>query len=413
MFRFTNAEGKRSKKRTQFRGNANGRRDAEKLAQRILLDIEREKHGLVDQSLAYAKLPLEEHLATFEQHLAAREPGADYRDRLMKRLRWVLRGIGAERITAIDVDSVVELLVTIRQEGIPDHCLTAEECSKERAFEKRRRARPKSAKTRDDYLDSLRQFCKWAHDHGRLSTNPAAQIRHIVSKHQPEKHATFIRRPLTTEEVGRLVESAAARGVANKKAQNPQTPEETLSAIRFRGETRAHAYLIAATLGVRAAALCSLTWADLDLETGTMTLRAATSKNGKGARPDMPPWLVEQVRLWKERVASVLEKVPAPTDRVLEALPVPKNIKRLLDKDLEFAGIEPETSEGRVDFHALRTSAATLFYESGIDPKAAAKLLNCGEAVMQRHYARVRRDRLREAASKIPAPSCLQRLIGA
>ena len=125
VFRFTNAEGKRSKKRTQFRGNANGRRDAEKLAQRILLDIEREKHGLVDQSLAYAKLPLEEHLATFEQHLAAREPGADYRDRLMKRLRWVLRGIGAERITAIDVDSVVELLVTIRQEGIPDHCLTA------------------------------------------------------------------------------------------------------------------------------------------------------------------------------------------------------------------------------------------------------------------------------------------------
>ncbi|MFN3240896.1 MAG: tyrosine-type recombinase/integrase [Planctomycetota bacterium] len=361
----------------------------------------------MDKSIEFAAQPVPKHVGDFLQHLKARQTTPGYRAQVAMRLGRMLRGLRVQRITDINVTATEALLIEFCASGIPDRCLSADELAGESESARQRRLRAKSSKTRDDYLDSLRHFCRWLVIHGRLHANPLASISKLCSPSHPEATATFVRRAMTTDEFARLVDAAVRRGVENKLQANPRTPVHVLQELRIRGEARALAYVLAGTLGVRQKALWSIQWGDLDLEASVLRLQAAYAKNRREARPDMPEWLRDQFVAWRSRMAGHLRREPLASERVFCLLPVPKNIKRLMDKDLEFAGIERCSGRERIDFHALKTYASTRLYEADVDPRVSAMLTATTAPVMQQRYARMGPSQGKEAVARLDRPAIL------
>lgn len=74
---------------------------------------------------------------------------------------------------------------------------------------------------------------------------------------------------------------------------------------------------------------------------------------------------------------------------------VPSHPARELDKDLKAAGIPKRTSEGKIAFHALRTSFVTLAYEAGANHKEAQELARHSNPTLTANtYGRTRNERL-------------------
>ncbi|MGC6488256.1 MAG: hypothetical protein ACON4Z_11470, partial [Planctomycetota bacterium] len=321
VIRYYDESGKRRKQRTRFPTTKQGRVDALKAARGLVVAAERRRFGIQDPVMHAASESLEGHVTAFEGHLRARNPASRFHPQLMKRLRWMLRGLGVSCVGEIEAGKVERLLVILRQDGIPDRCLSSEELAGERPWHARRRRSPKSPKTRDDYLDALRQFCRWLHATQRIAKNPVGMIARQVSKLHPEATATFRRRALTHEELGRLIDAALRRGVENRLISNPKEAPERLADLQLRGRARGLAYLVAATIGIRVRALCELKWGDLDLVQGVITLRADVAKNKRETRPDLPEWLTSQLRSWRETLRDARGSAPTLEDRVFDLLP--------------------------------------------------------------------------------------------
>jgi hypothetical protein len=83
-------------------------------------------------------------------------------------------------------------------------------------------------------------------------------------------------------------------------------------------------------------------------------------------------------------------------------LRVPSHTDRCIASDFEDAGIAPWTPEGKVDFHALRTTYGTLVIESGANVKEAQSLMRHSTPDLTLNvYARSRSGRLSELAEAV------------
>jgi len=81
---------------------------------------------------------------------------------------------------------------------------------------------------------------------------------------------------------------------------------------------------------------------------------------------------------------------------------VPSHPARELDKDLKTAKIPKHTKEGKVAFHALRTSFVTLTYEAGANHKEAQQLARYSTPTLTANtYGRARNERLAQVAEKV------------
>ncbi len=191
-------------------------------------------------------------------------------------------------------------------------------------------------------------FVSWGKRTGRVESNPLG----VIPKLDEDRDRRQIRRPLTEDELSRLWAVADTRG-------------------------RREWYLTAALAGLRRSELRKLTWADVDSELGTITIR-----DGKAKREDMIPMhpqLADELR--RIRPATVHPKVRVfPTEVTNET-----RLKDLLRAGLarrvvvmdadgkpvlvgKGDGQRPKTrivledDEGRViDRHALRTTLGTKF----------------------------------------------------
>lgn len=72
-------------------------------------------------------------------------------------------------------------------------------------------------------------------------------------------------------------------------------------------------------------------------------------------------------------------------------------------RDLKAAGIEPETSDGWFDFHALRHQYATMLVRAGATPAEVQQLMDhCTPALSARYFAHLRTEELAVPISKLP-----------
>ena len=202
-------------------------------------------------------------------------------------------------------------------------------------------ARGWAATTQNTYRDIVSSFCTWLHGQGLLRDHPARRIPKLP---EPPRR---VRRSLTVEELVDLLEAAPLR--------------------------RASVYAVAAGVGLRRCELRRLEWRDVDLGRALLFLRAETTKERRPATLPLSSWVVDFLTRWRSVIVAETggAREKAPTGLVWSAIPHHKTVQR----DLTAAGIEPKTSEGVVDLHALRVTAATLMARAQVSIQTAMRLL--------------------------------------
>lgn len=150
-------------------------------------------------------------------------------------------------------------------------------------------------------------------------------------------------------------------------------------------------YLLALITGLRANELASLLPKHVDDKNGGLILDAKWTKNRNPGFVSLPETLLNEVKL--------LARMRNPMKPLLD---VPTHTARMLDMDLNAARIPKRTDEGKIDFHALRTTFVTLTIESGANPKEAQELARHSTIDLTHNtYARARKDRLAEITQKV------------
>lgn len=285
-----------------------------------------------------------------------------------------------------------------------------------------------SARTRNTYRTTLFTFCNWCVETGRLLKNPFEGVHRadenadrrrqrramtedelrrllFVARYRPlaeygretihkdaadikSKRATWMAKPLSYQNI-----QDAAERARDRLAKNP----DLITKLELRGRERALVYKTLVTTGLRKSELASvkLQHLDLDAEQAFLTLDAKSEKNRQGnciplrgdLAADLRDWLADRLS------ARPLVADDAPTikfdrkagrdsknaaDGALRLSPdeslfeVPDKLVKILDRDLEAAGIPKRDDRGRtLDVHALRTTFGTHLSKAGVPLRTA------------------------------------------
>ncbi|MFW6337027.1 MAG: tyrosine-type recombinase/integrase, partial [Phycisphaeraceae bacterium] len=256
------------------------------------------------------------------------------------------------------------------------------------------------------YARNVHAFGSWLVKRGALHANPADGL---------EKHATEDkqhRRALTEDEARRLIEAAQTgdtvtgytkrgAGLIRHKQQPP--PEEIAWSIT--GPERATLYRFALETALRASTIRGLTVGDFDLagDEPSVTIRGATGSKERSRRT--LPLMNDTAARLRDRFAAKLPTAPAlnvpPRDRLADLLrddlaaaraawiakaPTPEERHKRAESDF----LAAEDSEGRrVDFHALRDTAATWLAKRGVPLTVVMAVTgHKNVSTLERHYLR-------------------------
>jgi len=219
-----------------------------------------------------------------------------------------------------------------------------------------------SARTINFTREISHAFINWGKRTGRLESNPLS----VVGKLDERKDRRRIRRPLTDDELARLLDTVEPFG---RKAW----------------------YMTAALAGLRKGDMQRLIWADIDFQVNTITIR-----EGKSGRIDiipMHPQLAEELKKRKDESralpkAKVFQTTVTDLTRRKDFLRAGLAREEVVtDENGELIMIgkrnpKPKTrivtydDEGReIDLHALRTTLGTNLARAGVAPQLAQKVM--------------------------------------
>lgn len=204
-------------------------------------------------------------------------------------------------------------------------------------------------------------------DYGRESVPMDADEPELNGK-QP-KRSKWTKAVLTLDTLPAAVERARAR-----LAKNPEFIEK----LERLGRERALIYKTLVLTGLRKGELASITGGQLDLD-GPMpfiVLDAADEKNRQGSTIPLRADLAKDLRDWlSDTPNSATLKIRgrnSASDSKRPLFTVPTALVKILDRDLQAAGIDKADERGRtIDVHALRTSFGTLLSKGGVAPRTA------------------------------------------
>ena len=219
-------------------------------------------------------------------------------------------------------------------------------------------------------------FMNWCKDYRRIASHDLT--RRTVPKLDEAKDCRRKRRALTPAELEKLRMASLPSG-------------------------RWWTYQLAVWTGLRRGELAELRWSDVDLDAGELHVRASISKNGQSATlPILDP---------ARESLEALRRLNPDAELVIPRVPADETFYR----DLEVAGIQGRTSTGscatnaageRVDFHALRTTCATMMANANVPTLHLKRLMRHSSIAMtDRHYTKLRTTDLRaglERAFEMP-----------
>ena len=166
-----------------------------KASQQLLAEWERSiargEVGLVDPYAEHKNCPISEHLAAYLENLQGRGRGDQYISQMRAQLRRAFAEMGVACIGDIGRDRAERFLHKLRAEG-------------------------KTAKTRDSYGDSLRQFGTFLEDMSRVEVNPFRWVRRVAKRDV----ASFERRALTTDSWTRSLSAFSSIGCSLLEPQH-------------------------------------------------------------------------------------------------------------------------------------------------------------------------------------------------
>jgi integrase len=345
----------------------NGRRCREKAfpdrsaSERRLLEIRtrisRIRSGdLPESAHVRAGKSLPEMVNEWREDLESRDLTAKHVDVSVRRLSVLLEEIGAHRPADVDRVRVMRWLKAQRDRDV----------------------RPLSPSTSNQYLIAAHSFVRWMIARRYLETDPLAGSESV----DEQSRRTFDRRALTPEEFSRLISTTRGSG----RTSGLLTPAD-----------RVALYMVAVYTGFRAGELASLTRASFRLDPAApqIDLVAAAAKNRKPTHQPIPETVAAVLRDW---IAT-----RPTTGPVWSPGNVRRNAPVILRRDLRAAGINPESPEGRVDFHSLRVTFGTFLANAGVPIQHAQKLLRHSTPVLTaRHYTKLRAGDLSSQVDRLP-----------
>ncbi|MGH7144745.1 MAG: tyrosine-type recombinase/integrase, partial [Planctomycetota bacterium] len=256
-------------------------------------------------------------------------------------------------------------------------------------------------RTVNTYLASVKAMLNWAVKRRMIPYNPLTCVAKL-----PET-AVSPRRPLTLEEIPRLLQAALDGPMrrtlrkGTKKRKDGQPSQVGKLAFRSRAKYVAEGrrmYMIYAILmgsGLRVNELRNLRWRDVDLDTATMRLSGDWTKNGKSETLPIAPQLLDLLKDWAQREnATPDQPVIKITARTL----------MIFNDDLDAAGIEKVDAQGRIlCLHSLRHTFGQMLNAAGVDPKTLQTLMRHSSPVLSLGiYVHRDKSREREAMAALP-----------
>jgi len=216
-----------------------------------------------------------------------------------------------------------------------------------------------SAYLQNAHRRALVSFYEWLIRNERWDrANPARRVRRV--KHETDR----VRRALSEDDISRLLAAAPA--------------------------DRAAVYRVALDTGLRMGELAALRVADVNVDAGTVVVRASVAKSGKRATLPLRREAVEALR------PLVAER--KPDENVFPTVPTVETFYA----DLRRAGIDRETGEGVCDRHAMRVTYATRLQRRGVELGLAQKLLRHSSPVLTANiYSRFGLGDLRAAVARL------------
>jgi integrase len=248
----------------------------------------------------------------------------------------------------------------------------------------------RSPRTANHALGALKAFVRWLERSHRIKEAPAGIL--AIRPYNERVDRKRQRRALTPAEAERLL-AATEAGLPFACRGPNKGPREV---YEVSGRERAVLYRLALGTGFRAKELRSLTPEVFRIEGAapTITVKAAYSKHRSEDVQPIAQTLAEILRPW------LAGKVPGqPVFRI------PWDLAEMLRADLAAAGIPVETSDGVLDFHALRHTFATGLVNRGVPIKTAQELMRHRTATLiLDRYAHTDEAGKREALDGPAAP---------
>lgn len=312
------------------------------VARRMLADLERQvekaKVGYVDEFADPRSAPIGEHIAAYRANLERKGVSERHLYETTRRLQAVLDGIGATTLDNIRFDAVESFLIRLEEKGA-------------------------SARTCNTYRTSIKAFNAWCIRTRRRGDDPLKGLEPF------EGQARRVRRAFTEDEINRLLEVAERRPLQealtvrcgmNRGELLADVGEEAMAEFKRLGWERRLMYATFLQTGLRLGELESVEVEHLDLSSDPPCIRlpGELTKNGKDANCAVSHDLAAEIAEWVKATGK------RPSDNLYR---VPRELVKILRRDLEAAGIPYRDARGRVlDVHALRHTKATMLAKAGV-----------------------------------------------
>ena len=376
--RFTDATGR-------FRERSTGCRDlraAEHKLNTWLQEIEKIKAGILTQEeFEVSKRitdSIELRLEDFEEHLIAKGATASYIREVLARIRKVCNACKFKRM--IEMNSTV-FLRWLNKNGTGGM----------------------GARTRNGYRESMITFANWAMKNNCLAANPFGR----VPKARELADRRHERRALSQEEIVKLLKAAEERPAAEinskrfkaaKDATTMKVHDFQIQKAELLGLERKLFYATMIYTGLRKSEIASITLGQVFLnhEIPHIVLAAKDEKSRRGATLPLHPELVTPLKKWIELKGNV--------DAREKLFDVPKALDKILNRDLEFAGIPKRDILNRVvDVHALRHTHGTLLAQKGVSPTVAKNSMRHSDVRMTMNvYTHLELSDIAEGIKRLP-----------
>jgi len=297
------------------------------LAAQLEREAEQAQVGIIDRYKEHRKRSLTEHLEDFYNSLLAKGNTEGYAKQTKYRVKQVIEGCKLGTWGDIQASRIEKYLSELRKgkDGI-------------------------SGQTRNYYLQSIRQFCKWMVQDGKASESP---IEHLKGIRVLKSDRRRIRRVLEVDEVRRLLEA---------------TQEGPVS-YGMTGHERYLLYRLAIETGFRANELRSIKVSSFDFKDLTVTVIDAYSKNRRQSIQHLRSDTAEELKEFFKGKLPQTKAFGGTYKKLTDKTSI------MIEKDLANAGI-PYVLEGcYFDFHSLRHETGTLLRDSGAHPKDAQMIM--------------------------------------
>ncbi len=254
--------------------------------------------------------------------------------------------------------------------------------------------------------DVLRSMLRWAERVGLIAQSPISNMPRL-----PENEATkrYKRRAMSEEEIARFLAAAEADDSKNACAQRGWSRSKgsrlhVVGSIRPR-VPQAPLFRFLLEAASRYGETVAITWADLDLDTLAVTLRAETTKADRSRVIPIGARLVRELADLRQIHERLLRGPVSGTDPVFRTPDGARwcgptnNIMRIFNRLLETAGIPRLDERGKkLDIHSLRHTAASRYASRGIGLVHLQTLLGHADPKLtSRVYTHLGVEELRDA----------------